>query len=199
MDTTTAMPRGQRDGDPTADALAAAVAEIRAGRNEAWAELWRLLEPTVSSVARGGFRLGRDDAADIGQEVWLRLQMHLDRIDEPRAVRGWVRTTAHRECLRLIRRQGRETAVDDSRLADEIDLTDGPEQAAERAEVCQLVREAVDRLSSRRRELVRMLFAEGRDYAEIAAALSMPIGSIGPTRCRLIDGLRTEPSLARLG
>ncbi|MEO1059945.1 MAG: sigma-70 family RNA polymerase sigma factor [Actinomycetota bacterium] len=188
---------GRSSGDPTADDLARAVAAVRAGDRSAWTELWSLLESTVTGVARGRFRLDGADVDDIGQEVWLRLQLHLDRIDEPRAVRAWVRTTATRECLRLLRQRGRTEALGD-RLDDEIDLTDAPERHAERAEVCRAMRSAVGRLSPRRRRLVRMLFVEDRDYAEIASELQMPIGSIGPTRCRLMAGLRSDAEVAAL-
>jgi len=35
-------------------------------------------------------------------------------------------------------------------------------------------------------------------YEELAAALDVPIGSIGPTRARCLDRLRRHPELARL-
>ncbi|MEM8903862.1 MAG: sigma-70 family RNA polymerase sigma factor [Actinomycetota bacterium] len=186
-----------RGGDPTADALADAMTAVRAGDTAAWSELWTLLERTVTGVARGRFRLDAADVDDIGQEVWLRLQLHLDRIDEPRAVRAWVRTTTTRECLRLLRGRERTEALGD-RLDDAVDPTDGPERGIERSEVCAAVRGAVGRLSARRRTLVRLLFEEDREYAEIASELQMPIGSIGPTRCRLMAGLRNDAGVAAL-
>lgn len=189
--------RGEGQGDPTASALAAAVTAVRAGDQSAWNELWGLLESTVTGVARGRFRLDAADVDDIGQEVWLRLQLHIDRIEEPRAVRAWVRTTATRECLRLLRHRGRTETLD-GQLDDEIDLTDEPARRAEQSEVCRAVRNAVGRLSARRRTLVRLMFEEDREYAEIASELQMPIGSIGPTRCRLMAGLRQDIEVAGL-
>ncbi len=189
--------RGEDQGDPTAAALATALAAVRSGERAAWNELWGLLESTVTGVARGRFRLDAADVDDIGQEVWLRLQLHIHRIDEPRAVRAWVRTTTTRECLRLLRQRARTEALD-GQLDDEIDLTDEPARRVEQTEVCRAVRNAVGRLSARRRTLVRLLFEEEREYAEIASELQMPIGSIGPTRCRLMDGLRRDAEVAQL-
>ena len=55
-----------------------------------------------------------------------------------------------------------------------------------------LVRRAVDRLGDRCRELLRLLYSSDElSYTEIAGALQMPIGSIGPTRARCLDRLRT--------
>jgi DNA-directed RNA polymerase specialized sigma24 family protein len=49
-----------------------------------------------------------------------------------------------------------------------------------------------------------MLFAAPPpSYAEISASLAVPVGSIGPTRCRLLDKLRRalseDEELANVG
>jgi DNA-directed RNA polymerase specialized sigma24 family protein len=47
--------------------------------------------------------------------------------------------------------------------------------------------------------LLRLLAApEPLTYEEIASALGMPIGAIGPTRARCLDQLRRTPELAGL-
>jgi len=52
---------------------------------------------------------------------------------------------------------------------------------------------ALDRLSARCRELLRVLMASPPpSYAEVAAALGLPLGSIGPTRARCLQRLREE-------
>ena len=49
-----------------------------------------------------------------------------------------------------------------------------------------------DQLPDRCRRLLRVLLADPPPaYAEVAAALEMPIGSIGPTRARCLAQLRT--------
>jgi len=40
------------------------------------------------------------------QNTWLRLVGHLDRINEPEHLAGWLATTARRECLHVLRRGG---------------------------------------------------------------------------------------------
>jgi DNA-directed RNA polymerase specialized sigma24 family protein len=52
---------------------------------------------------------------------------------------------------------------------------------------------AFSRLSGRCRELLRILMAAPPpSYAEVAAALGLPVGSIGPTRARCLQRLREE-------
>ena len=47
-------------------------------------------------------------------------------------------------------------------------------------------------LPERCRELMRVIaFADRPDYAQIAESLGMPVGSIGPTRGRCLQKLRT--------
>ena len=55
----------------------------------------------------------------------------------------------------------------------------------------QMVHRAMVKLSEQQRQLIGMLFADPTpSYAEISANLAMPIGSIGPTRGRLLGKLR---------
>jgi hypothetical protein len=49
----------------------------------------------------------------------------------------------------------------------------------------------VSRLPARCHELLRVLMASPPpSYAEVAAALGLPVGSIGPTRARCLQALR---------
>jgi DNA-directed RNA polymerase specialized sigma24 family protein len=61
------------------------------------------------------------------------------------------------------------------------------------------LRRAFARISERCQGLLRLLAApETPSYEEIATALGMPIGAIGPTRARCLDQLRRTPELAAL-
>ena len=156
------------------------------------------------SVVRG-FRLNDAQAADAVQTTWLRLVEHVADLREPGHVAGWLKTTAQRVCLQVIRQGGREqlTDWDEDRGAgngvrydgpDE----DGPEVAALRREQQELVRRALAELPDRHRQLMELLLASPAiSYQEIGARLGMPVGSIGPTRARILARLRE--SLATVG
>ena len=47
------------------------------------------------------------DADDVNQTVWLRLVEHLDRIEEPLALPGWLSTVTRNECLRMLQKRDR--------------------------------------------------------------------------------------------
>ena len=163
-----------------------------AGDPAAWRELVRRYATTVWAVTRS-FRLPEADAEDVSQATWLLLTQHLTRLKEPAAVGGWLRTTAQRECLRLLRRRGRELPVDPLDPA-----ADGPDAAAEqgeetvlRAEERALVRAGFAQLSAPCQRLLEMLARDPPPpYDEISAELGMARGGIGPTRRRCLDRLR---------
>jgi RNA polymerase sigma factor (sigma-70 family) len=158
---------------------------------EAWNELVRRFAGLVAFVIRH-YRLNAADTQDVSQLVWLRLVEHLADIREPSALPGWLATTTRHECERYLRLNGRSVAMDPltMRLTDK---ADGPEidellLAAERRQV---LLEGLRELTDQQRELLLMLTADPPyAYAEISRILGIPIGSIGPTRSRVLDKLR---------
>ena len=176
-------------------ALAHLTREAAAGGEDAWRALVALLDPMLHSIARG-YRLSDADADDVVQITWGRALLHLDRLDDPGAVAGWLAVTARREALRTLQRGVREFPSEDpagSVVADD----DTPDAAVER-ERRDALRAAVRRLPDRQRDLLTaMLDHRCGSYEELSSTLVMPIGSIGPTRERAFERLRSDGALAR--
>ena len=174
------------------DDLGARLAAAAAGDRASWDALVDRFNALVWSVARA-FRLSDEDAADVVQTTWLRLLDHLDRIEEPQRLGSWLATTARRECLHTLRRTSREPALEvieimatvpDPRPPVDHELLRGERDIALWA--------LFERLSDGCRRLLRVMIATPPpSYADIAAALDMPVGSIGPTRARCLATLRT--------
>ncbi len=167
------------------------VARAAAGDQSAWDTLVERYTNLLWSVGRA-HRLDSADAADVVQTTWLRLVENLDRINDPERLPGWLVTTARRECLRILRRSGREVvgAADDLsiEIVDEAPPLDARLLAGERDAA---LWRCFERLSARCQQLLRILMAaEPPAYSEISAALDMPVGSIGPTRGRCLERLR---------
>jgi RNA polymerase sigma factor (sigma-70 family) len=169
----------------------------RAGDPEAWELLVRRYQRLIYTIPRRA-GLSDDAAAEVFQHVWLRLLEHLDRIEQPERLASWLVTTARRESWQQIR--GERATVPlatgdddiDGDLARLVDTSILPDDLIERLERQQLVREAMASLEVRCRSLLTMLFYADRPppYAEIAAALGIPEGSIGPTRARCLRKLQ---------
>jgi RNA polymerase sigma factor (sigma-70 family) len=170
------------------------------GDEVAWRGLVERFSGLVWAVARA-YRLTHADAADVYQTTWLRLAEHIRRIDHPDRVGAWLATAARRECLQSLRSTARTTPTDDMDRLDASPAVGNPteetvlaaEQEREDADRAAVVWRALGRLSARCRELLRVLMASPPpSYAEVAAALGLPVGSIGPTRARCLQRLREE-------
>jgi RNA polymerase sigma factor (sigma-70 family) len=174
---------------PVAELVHAAAA----GDQDAWGALVERYASLVWNVARA-HRLDAADASDVSQTVWLRLVEHLGRLRQPEALAGWLATTTKHECLRTIRRAGREIPDDELETSDDrLGSEPGPESELLRAERRAMVWAALDKLSVRCRTLLRALSSSpDSSYVEIAGALDMPVGSIGPTRSRCLQHLRRQ-------
>ena len=173
------------------------------GDQEAWEGIVDEYSGLVWSVARG-FRLSEAQTADAVQTTWLRLVEHLAEIREPERLPGWLRTTTRRACLATARQFRRESLVDATEQSSTFDRGDhlddaGPEASAVRQDQQVLVRRAVATLPPRHRALLRMLVSSPPvSYEEISADLGIPVGSIGPTRARILGRLRTALETAGL-
>lgn len=170
----------------------AAIVEAAArGDESSWNQLVDRYTGLLWGVARA-HQLTGSDAADVVQTSWLRLIEHLPQIRNPDSVGAWLATTARRECLRTLRRTSRlQPSAEIELLADE----EGSDVDAQllRGERDAALWRAFGRLPARDRALLRLLTTEpAPSYGELAAALGMPIGSIGPTRARALDRLRRE-------
>lgn len=165
------------------------------GDGEAWDALVERFSGLVWSVARS-HRLSDADAADVSQTTWLRLAEHLHRLRDPAKVASWLATTARNESLRTLRRSARVVPVDvdfDADLDRSAPAADGRILLEERDAA---LWEAFDQLPDPCRALLRTLIADpAPSYAEISAALGMPVGSIGPRRARCLDRLRGRTDL----
>jgi RNA polymerase sigma factor (sigma-70 family) len=170
------------------------------GDRHAWDALVERFVPLIWSICRG-YRLSDADAADVSQNVWLHLADQLDKIRDSAALPGWLATTTRRECLRVLRTaRGQPTAryvLDAQVTAD--DPAGTAEQGLLRAERHATLREAFAALPPSGQRLIALLLEyPPMSYAQISVRLSIPVGSIGPTRRRCLDKLRRHPDIAAL-
>src|SRR4051794_32186028 len=92
--------------------LPAAVESARAGDEGAWQRLVPGFDATLRAVARRP-RLPYAHQDEVAQQTWLALVEHIEAINEPAALSGWLATTARRESLRILRQQVRARPASD--------------------------------------------------------------------------------------
>lgn len=176
------------------------VTEARGGSQDAWNQLVERLLPLVTSLIRR-HRLFGADADDVNQTVWLRLVEHLDRIEEPLALPGWLSTVTRNECLRMLQKRSRMVPTDpqESPTFERADDAPDPVDALMITERHSALVDALLELPTDRRELLLLLTEDPPlTYAEISRRSGIPVGSIGPTRARAIQQLRNSRALRHL-
>ncbi len=173
----------------TFDVTASLLARAAQGDQRAWDQLVDGHTRLLWAVARS-FRLDAADANDVVQTTWLRLVEHLDRIEDPARLVGWLVTTARREAMRVLRRSGRERPAPDESMMERADDSPPVDASLLLDERNAALWQAYERLGDKCRQLLRVAVYEPQAYEEISAALGMPMGSIGPTRRRCLTQLR---------
>lgn len=169
-----------------------------AGSQQAWDRLVGRYMPLVISVVRS-FHLASKDVEDISQTVWLRLVEHIDGIREPRALPGWIVTTARHEAIRVQRGKAQATPVDPgaggpldrdtASIGDSMTMDD----RLLMAERHRALLDGLTELPAHHRELLELMVVDPPlSYQEISRRLNIPVGSIGPTRARALARLRAS-------
>lgn len=164
----------------------------RRGDSRAWEELLDRYERLVFSIPLN-YGLSREDAADIAQLTFTILIQSLDSLREDSRLGAWLATVARRHTWRLLNRNRREGAGKHEDLADSATLLgESMPDAVEHWEMTEWLNQGLSELSEPCRNLLTALYLDPGQpsYAEVAARLDMPVGSIGPTRARCLKRLK---------
>jgi RNA polymerase sigma-70 factor (ECF subfamily) len=141
--------------------------------------------PAVLRLAR---RITRNeaDAEEVRQEVFLKLQVYLPRLDLSGNMAGWLFRTATTLSLQLRRRRM-------SLLADGDDTVPGPEFSPPADDLeadLTKVSLALQSLPEAQRRMILERFRDGRTPSQIASRLGLPPGSVRVQLFRAMELLR---------
>jgi RNA polymerase sigma factor (sigma-70 family) len=161
------------------------------GHFQAWEVLLARYQRLVYSIPLR-YGLTEHDANDVFQNVSLLLVENLAKLRDRERLGAWLVITTRRESWRLLR-QHQPDSLDSETVSSEKSVPGAlrSEDDFVALERQALVRSAVELLDPRCQRLLEMLFyTDPRpSYAEIARALSLPDGSIGPGRARCLEKL----------
>jgi len=163
---------------------AALAARCRAGDDEAWVELVRRFGRYVHGIAIGVFRLEQAAAEDVFQETMARVYTSLGTLRDDAALRAFIGTLTRRLCLDQLR-VTRRLAVTDGDVE-----PPGSEEAMSRLDEAMCIRAALDEVAPPCREILERFFCRGQSYAEIAAAMELPMGTVASRISRGLVRLR---------
>ena len=172
---------------------------VQRGRAEALTPLLAMVEPYIRRRAR---RVVRDEhlVDDVVQEVWILLARRASCIRDPKALIAWLGVVTLRRAIRLRDTNGRLVAT---HLGDEEAATGSTEDDAvarcSAATIRAGVGGALASLDAGQRTLIeRLTFDDRPRYADISREIGRPVGSLGPSRQRVLDKLRRDPRIVAL-
>jgi RNA polymerase sigma factor (sigma-70 family) len=164
------------------------VARIAAGDDGALASLYDRFASLVHGIA---FRVTCDRglAEEVVQDVFVNLWERPGSFDPDRgSVRTWLATLAHRRAVDRVRSSERSRRRDQASVGAARDVAEVDVAAeGEAADLSARLWAAVDALPEDQRAAVRLAYAEGRTYREVARILAIPEGT---AKSRLRLGLR---------
>ena len=161
------------------------VGRARDGASDAWAELVHRHHAAVFRTAHAALATA-DDAADAAQEAWVAAWRHLDEFRGQSSVRTWLLTIAWRKALdrrRSLAAWWRAVRLDarDGAEATPFELI-GTDATAEAAVIDQEQRRRLKRLvkglPKTHRDALLIVVAGDLPYAEAAALLGVPVGTL---------------------
>lgn len=164
------------------------VSDIARRDQAALRQAYDLYAPFVNGVALGILK-DRDLAADVTQEVFVRLWNRFDRYDATRgSLKSFLQMDAHGRGIDLLRsrRASQERELADHRKTASTAVA-GTEELAMTAVESDVVRSALMTLPEEQRTPIAMAYFDGYSYRDVADLLGVPEGTI---KSRIRTGMR---------
>lgn len=164
------------------DELTDESAALRVGQGDvaAFGVLMRRYEPKLLRYANK-FLLGREDAEDLVQDVFLKAYVNIRSFDSDRRFSPWIYRIAHNEFVGALRRRSGErlTFFDFDTLLPQLSAKGSADDVARRHELRDRLERHLSRLPDKYREPVVLYYFEELSYQEIAEALRLPVPTVG--------------------
>ena len=156
-------------------------------------------KPIVRSVIARTLR-GTDLAADredTEQDAIERIITKLDQLREPQRFPGWVAAIAQHSAAHFARGRSKSAGLGDYLDQLWVESSEPTVDAAiDRLAVSAVLTRAIQRLSRDHQRVIACLMQSDRpNYREASVTLNRSIGSLGPTRRRALDRLRSDPAV----
>lgn len=176
------------------------IALLIRGDREAMPQVMERYGALVTAAARRVLR-STSDVEDVVQETWLALSINAGRIRQPDRLASWLWSTATNAATHQAIRSRRCEPWDPDGFGDDQadpNATDPLGSALENERRRALVA-ALDAISDEDERLILLLVeTAGMSYRSVSELVGRPVGSLGPTRGRIIAKLRSQPSLYAL-
>lgn len=148
----------------------------------AWKELMTRVYPLAFYVARTDFRLDEKTAEDLVQNAFVKL---CQKISEVQHVRSWMYRVMRNQCIDHLRKKSPS-------FMEEVPEVPYHEKGhdLDQKELFSILRQSLDSLSDRCRDLLRLRFLESESQKDISAKMDMPYNQVPVHQSRCLKKLK---------
>jgi RNA polymerase sigma factor (sigma-70 family) len=164
------------------------IERYRAGDHAAFGQLHHAYTPLIRRACRSQ-RMPAADIDDVEQDVWNAFCRYPPTLQRADGLKSWLWVTTVNACHRRRRRP----ATVSLEAAPDLPAPESsaPDVQVLRDESSVVVGRLLSSIRARERQLMEHVFIDDRpNYRMISATLQLPVGSIGPTRSRILKKLR---------
>lgn len=144
------------------------------------ADLWELIRRNYQDLYRFAYRMigNHEIAEDIVQESFLRMARKNPKAPDRESARRWLFVVTRNLCISQLRQDFRHGKVTLDAASKVEALSANPAESALTSERSEWVKKAVSALPPLLREVLILREYESLRYAEIAAVLHCPVGTV---------------------
>ena len=163
---------------------AAAGQQERTGQPLDLVQLYSDVHKILYSIPQKRYGFSVEESEELVQEAWC---LFLKKSDSVRLPRPWLAGTIVNLCKQQIHQKTKSRDIN-REMDSETDEVVGANGLS--VDSTMMVRQALARVDERSRQLCVLIGMEGWSYDEVAAELSLPLGSVGPLYMRAKNKLR---------
>jgi RNA polymerase sigma-70 factor (ECF subfamily) len=171
--------------------LGQVLAEVRAGNNDAWGDLYRQYAPAIFRFCRRALPT-REDAEDATTEVFMKVRQKLGTYDASRPFTAWLYKVASNHCWDMLRRRRIRQDLETGDL-ETLPLEHPDPSVLERLQAehsSKEVRNGLAKLPDRARMALVLRYYADMSYDEIADTLGVRRAFVGVLLLRARHQLR---------
>ena len=134
----------------------------------------RLVNKYHGSVFRQAYAMlgNKAEAEDVTQETFIKVFYSLEKLDSEYAFTSWVTRITHNMCYDYLKKKKKMTSLEQNAKVEQRELS------IERSQMRLHIREAMQTLSNKHREVIVFRDIQGYTYQEIAGFLQIPVGTV---------------------
>ena len=177
-----------KDQDLSQQQVAHLVTAAKAGDKEAFSRLVEAYQDRIYGYL-SRMLSDPDEAEDVAQEVFVRAYRSLGKFRGASSFHTWLYRIASNLAIDVARRRKRQDnsvysldasveVGEDEYDRDIPDDSGAPDQLTEQREVREIVRQVVDELPEKLRDVVILYELQGESYEDIASILDVPLGTV---------------------